>query len=41
VRWRLVHQRVAQHSGDPRRAPIEGELEFASGVLLPPPLLLP
>lgn len=36
VRWRLVHQRVAQHSGDPRSAPIEGELEFASGVLPTP-----
>lgn len=35
VRWRLVHQRVAQHSRDPRRAPIEGEIEFASGVLDP------
>jgi hypothetical protein len=33
VRWRLVHQRVAQHRGDPRRAPIDGEIEFASGVL--------
>lgn len=36
VRWRVVHQRVAQHSSDPRRAPIEGELEFAAGVLEPP-----
>ncbi len=35
VRWRLVHQRVAQHSRDPRAAPIEGEIEFASGVLDP------
>lgn len=33
VRWRIVHQRVAQHSRDPRGAAIEGELEFASGVL--------
>ena len=36
VRWRVVHQRVAQHSSDPRRAPVEGEVEFASGVLAPP-----
>lgn len=35
VRWRIVHQRVAQHSRNPRTAPIEGELEFASGVLAP------
>jgi Cytochrome c554 and c-prime len=33
VRWRIVHQRVAQASREPRAAPIEGELEFASGVL--------
>lgn len=33
VRWRIVHQRVAQHSRDPRAAPLEGELEFADGVL--------
>jgi hypothetical protein len=33
VRWRIVHQRVAQASRDPRAAPVEGELEFASGVL--------
>lgn len=33
VRWRVVHQRVAQASRDPRAAPIEGELEVARGVL--------
>lgn len=36
VRWRVVHQRVAQQRGNPRTAPIEGELEFAAGVLDPP-----
>ncbi|MCA9705188.1 MAG: hypothetical protein KDK70_04970, partial [Myxococcales bacterium] len=36
VRWRVVHQRVAQHSRHSSQAPVEGELEFARGVLPPP-----
>lgn len=35
VRWEVLHQRVALASPDPRRAPIEGELSMASGVLPP------
>lgn len=36
ARWRVVHQRVAQHSHNPQRAPIEGEVEIAAGVLPAP-----
>ncbi len=36
VRWRIVHQRVAQASTSLRAGPLEGELEFARGVLQAP-----
>lgn len=35
VRWQVLHQRVAQANRDPRRAPLDGEVEVASGVLRP------
>ncbi|MEM9455369.1 MAG: multiheme c-type cytochrome [Myxococcota bacterium] len=35
VRWRVVHQRVAQSSLDPRKAPVDGELTVTDGVLRP------
>ncbi len=31
LRWRVVHQRVANHARDPRAAAIEGAIEIASG----------
>ena len=33
VRWTITHQRVAEASSDPRRAAVEGAIEFASGLL--------
>ncbi|MCA9652890.1 MAG: hypothetical protein H6712_20735 [Myxococcales bacterium] len=36
VRWRVLHQRVAHGSLDPRGAVVEGQLEIAAGTLPPP-----
>lgn len=36
LRWTLVHQRVAHPKADGEQAWVEGEIEFASGVVEPP-----
>jgi hypothetical protein len=36
LRWRIVHQRVANPKGDGDDASIEGEIEFASGIIEAP-----
>jgi hypothetical protein len=36
LRWTLSHQRVAHASADPTQARIEGQIEFARGILLVP-----
>ncbi|MCX4240794.1 multiheme c-type cytochrome [Paraliomyxa miuraensis] len=35
VRWQVLHQRVAAMSRDPWRAPIEGQVQVAAGLLVP------